>query len=51
MSVGKKWAPYRVSVAEVEKLTGYTFFDRVPAAVINPLKQKVDAQSVPNEVR
>lgn len=42
MSVGNSWAGYRVSVAEVEKLTGYTFFDKVPESVIAPLKTKVD---------
>jgi endonuclease G len=36
------WPRYRTSVKRVEKLTGYTFFDKVPAAVINPLKEKVD---------
>ena len=46
MSVGEDWAKYRVSVAAVEKLTGYTFFDKVPAAKITPLKQKVDRQPI-----
>jgi endonuclease G len=40
-SVGRGWAKYRTSVKEVERLTGYKFFDRVPAAVINPLKEQV----------
>jgi endonuclease G len=47
MSVADDWASYRVSVAEVETLTGYTFFDCVPASVIGPLKQKVDREAIP----
>jgi endonuclease G len=46
-SVGHGWAKYRVSVNDVEQLTGYHFFDRVPADVIDPLKAKVDAEHVP----
>lgn len=42
MSVGNAWAGYRVSVRAVEELTGYTFFGKVPEAVIAPLKAKVD---------
>jgi hypothetical protein len=34
-------------VADVEKLTGYTFFDRVPADVIGPVKKKVDDERIP----
>jgi endonuclease G len=41
-SVGHGWEKYRTSVREVETLTGYKFFDRVPADVIDPLKAKVD---------
>jgi endonuclease G len=36
------WTHYRTSVKKVEELTGFTFFDKVPADVINPLKDKVD---------
>lgn len=46
MSVGDDWAPYRVPIADVEKLTGYRFFDRVPAAIIDPLKKKVDKMPI-----
>jgi endonuclease G len=42
MSVGHGWAKYRTSAKEVEELTGYRFFDRVPAAVIGPLKEQVE---------
>jgi len=41
------WWQYRVSVKEVEELTGYTFFDKVPANIINPLKEEVDAEFIP----
>jgi endonuclease G len=42
MTVGHDWEKYRTSAKEVEELTGYHFFDQVPAAVIGPLKQRVD---------
>ena len=45
-SIGHGWAKYRTSVRDVEDLTGYHFFDRVPADVIDPLKAKVDAEHV-----
>jgi endonuclease G len=47
MTVGHGWAKYRTSAKEVEELTGYNFFDRVPAAVIGPLKERVDREHVP----
>jgi endonuclease G len=50
MSVGEEWAGYRVSVRAVEQLTGYTFFDQVPAAVIAPLKTVVDGERIPRPV-
>jgi endonuclease G len=37
---GKKWRDYAVSVDAVERLTGYRFFDRAPADIINTLKAK-----------
>src|SRR5262249_4737399 len=46
-SVGHGWAKYRTSVREVEDLTGYRFFDRVPAAVLGPLKDQVDREHIP----
>jgi len=45
-TVKHHWPRYRTSVKEVEKLTGYTFFDKVPAETINPLKEKVDEVKV-----
>jgi endonuclease G len=41
-SVGFDWPKYRVSVREVEKLTGYSFFRRVPEEVAVALKEGVD---------
>jgi endonuclease G, mitochondrial len=46
-SVGHGWAKYRTSVQEVESLTGYRFFDRVPAEISDPLKTKVDSEHIP----
>ena len=37
------WTSFRVSVREVEQKTGYKFFTSVPASIIEPLKNKVDA--------
>ncbi len=42
-TVDENWAKYRTSVKAVEKLTGYTFFDRADPAIIGPLKEKIDA--------
>jgi endonuclease G len=41
------WWRYRVSVKDVEELTGYTFFDKVSADIINPLKEEVDSEFIP----
>jgi hypothetical protein len=30
----------------VENLTGYKFFDKVPATIVDPLKQKPDAAPI-----
>jgi endonuclease G len=46
-SVGHGWAKYRTSARDVEDLTGYHFFDRVPADVIDPLKARVDREHIP----
>jgi hypothetical protein len=37
--VGEDWAKFRTSVKEIEELTGFTFFDKVPANIIEPLKE------------
>jgi endonuclease G len=46
-SVGHGWAKYRTNAREVEALSGYRFFDRVPADVLGPLKAAVDAEHIP----
>lgn len=40
-SVPEAWKPYAVSVAEVEKRTGYKFFPLVPDDIAAPLKGQV----------
>lgn len=47
-TVGDAWAGYRVSVREIEQMTGYTFFNRADPNVLNPLKEQVDAQRIPH---
>jgi endonuclease G len=46
-SVAHGWAKYRMSVREIEGLTDYRFFDRVPAAVADELKSQTDTEHVP----
>ena len=46
MTVGEEWAGYRVSVKDVENLTGYKFFDKVDDSVIGPLKETVDDEPI-----
>jgi endonuclease G len=41
-SVGDDWAKYRVSVRDVEKLTGYKFFAALPKDLARSLKHRVD---------
>jgi endonuclease G len=41
------WGDYRVSLKEVEELTGYTFFDKVPEKIRKQLRDKVDDVKVP----
>jgi endonuclease G len=45
-SVDYDWAKYRVSVADVEKLTGYHFFPAVPAETAAAIKNRVDEVEV-----
>lgn len=45
-TVDYDWAKYRVSVAEVEKLTGYKFFPKLPRDVASALKSHVDEVKV-----
>jgi endonuclease G len=46
-TVGLDWSKYRVSVKEVEKLTGYTFFPDLPADVAAAIKGRVDEVDIP----
>jgi endonuclease G len=51
-TVGDNWAKYRVPVGAIEDMTGYTFFDRVPAGVLDALKARRDATHIaPPEAR
>ena len=45
--VGEEWAKFRTSPAEVEQRTGLHFFDRLPPAVAQTLRQKVDDEPIP----
>ncbi len=47
MSVGQDWSRFRVPVRDVESLTGYKFFSKVPANIIEPLKEKADDEHIP----
>jgi endonuclease G len=38
------WKTYRVSVDQVEALTGYNFFSSVPASIQNVIEATVDNQ-------
>ena len=44
-TVDENWIKYRTTAKAVEKLTGYTFFDKADASIVGPLKEKVDAES------
>lgn len=46
-SVGEEWASFRVRPADVERRTGYRFFDRLRPDVGEALRNRVDAVHVP----
>ncbi len=46
-SVGHGWAKYRTSVREIESLTDYHFFDRLPPDVAAELKARTDTEHAP----
>ncbi len=48
-SVGRGWEKYQATVKQVEELTGYHFFDRVPNSIIGPLKEQGDREHNPAE--
>ena len=45
-TVDFNWTQYRVSVREVEKLTGFKFFPNIPAEVAAEIKRDVDTVKV-----
>jgi endonuclease G len=46
-TVDTNWRNSAVTVADVEKLTGYTFFDTLPPAVAKDLKTRKDTRAKP----
>jgi endonuclease G len=44
--VGEEWAKFRTSPAEVERHTGFHFFDRVRPDIAQALRQKVDDEAI-----
>jgi len=48
--VGYDWAGFRTPVSRVEELTGYKFFDKVPARLIEHLKEEHDEVPIPPPV-
>jgi len=44
---GQEWDGFRTTVEEVEALTGYTFFDKVPAHILGNLKSEPDEVPIP----
>jgi endonuclease G, mitochondrial len=43
-SIGTDWKAYRVSVDQVEAITGYDFFSNVPTPIQNVIEANVDNQ-------
>jgi endonuclease G len=43
-SIGSDWRAYRVSVDQVEAITGFDFFSNVPSAIQNVIEGQVDNQ-------
>lgn len=43
-SIGSDWRTYRVSVDQVEAITGFDFFSNVPASIQNVIEAQVDNQ-------
>jgi endonuclease G len=43
-SIGTDWRAYRVSVDQVEGMTGYVFFSNVPASIQAVIEARVDNQ-------
>jgi endonuclease G, mitochondrial len=47
-TVEPSWSKYRVSVRDVEKLTGYKFFPALREEVAEALRGHVDDVAIPN---
>jgi endonuclease G len=45
-AIGPDWGVYRTNAAEVERRTGYRFFDRLPPDVAEALRRRVDQTPV-----
>jgi endonuclease G len=45
-SVTEEWADYRVSVRDVEKLTGYQFFPGLASDVASAIKERADTERI-----
>jgi endonuclease G len=43
-SIGTDWRAYRVSVNQVEAITGFDFFSNVPPSIQNVIEATVDNQ-------
>jgi endonuclease G len=43
-SIGTDWRAYRVSVDQVEAITGFDFFSNVPPGIQNVIEGRVDNQ-------
>ena len=43
-SIGTDWKAYRVSVDQVEAITGFDFFSNVPTSIQNVIEANVDNQ-------
>jgi len=48
--VGFDWARFRTPVKDIEELTGYKFFDKVPAGILDHLKEERDQVPIPPPV-
>lgn len=48
-SVASDWRQYRVSVDQVESLTGYNFFSNVPSSIQSVIESTIDTQLVEDE--
>jgi len=44
------WGKWRVTVEDVEELTGFTFFDKVPEVVRKSLRKQLDEEQIPGEI-